>query len=266
MLCRTVGSYMRDPIRPVKFMPVYVGYERIVEGRTYIGELSGQPKQKENVFVLLKSIVAVLRSKFGKVHVNLGRPIDLDELLQRHNPRWRAGPSEGEDSRAGWISHAISELPVRINTEINSAAAVTPINLVAMAILATPRQALPGADLVGQGELYQRLLRDAPYSPLGTVTPDSGRQLVAYTEAFGMLERPKHPLGDIMRLSAENAVLATYYRNNILHLFAMPSLLACAFVSNARMRAVDIQRLVWRGGSYTCPGSFSSLGGAQAGA
>src|SRR5882762_3878648 len=246
MLSMTVRAYLRGPIRPVKFMPVYFGYERIVEGRTYIGELSGQPKQKENVFVLLKSIVAVLRSKFGKVHVNLGRPIDLDELLQRHNPHWRAEPSEGEDSRAGWISHAISELAVRINMEINSAAAVTPINLVAMAILATPRQALPEVDLVGQVELYQRLLQDAPYSPLITVTPDSGQQIVAYTEAFGMLERQKHPLGDIMRMSAENAVLATYYRNNILHLFAMPSLLACAFVSNARMRAVDIQRLVWR--------------------
>jgi len=135
---------------------------------------------------------------------------------------------------------------VRINTEINAAAAVTPINLVAMAILATPRQALPEVDLVGQVELYQRLLRDAPYSPLVTVTPDSGQQIVAYTEAFGLLERQRHPLGDIMRMSAENAVLATYYRNNILHLFAMPSLLACAFVSNARMRTVDIQRLVWR--------------------
>ena len=246
MLSMTVRSYLRDPKRPVKFMPVYFGYERIVEGRTYIGELSGQPKQKESVFVLIKSIVSVLRSKFGKVHVNLGQPIDLDELLQKHNPHWRSEPSESDDSRAGWIGEAIAELAVRINTEINAAAAVTPINLVATAILATPRQALPEADLVGQVELYQCLLRDAPYSPLVTVTPDSGRQIVAYAEAFGLLERQKHPLGDIMRMSAENAVLATYYRNNILHLFAMPSLLACAFVSNARMRTVDIQRLVWR--------------------
>jgi glycerol-3-phosphate O-acyltransferase len=246
MLSMTVRSYMRDPIRPVKFMPVYFGYERIVEGRTYIGELSGQPKQKENVFVLFKSIVSVLRSKFGKVHVNLGQPIDLDALLQKHNPHWRSEPSEGDDARAGWFGHAITELAVRINTEINSAAAVTPINLVATAILASQRQALPEVDLVRQVELYQRLLRDAPYSPLVTVTPDSGRQIVAYAEAFGLLERQRHPLGDIMRMSAENAVLATYYRNNILHLFAMPSLLACAFVGNARMRTVDIQRLVWR--------------------
>ena len=41
-------------------------------------------------------------------------------------------------------------------------------------------------------------------------------------------------------------MLATYYRNNILHLFAMPSLLACCFIGNARMRTADIQRLVWR--------------------
>jgi glycerol-3-phosphate O-acyltransferase len=246
MLSMTVRSYMRDPVRPVKFLPVYFGYERIVEGRTYIGELSGQKKQKESVFVLIRSIVSVLRSKFGTVHVNLGQPIDLDALLQKHNPHWRSQPSESDDSRAGWIGDAITELAVRINTEINAAAAVTPINLVAMAILASQRQALPEVDLVGQIELYQSLLRAAPYSPLVTVTTDGGRQIVAYAEAFGLLERQRHPLGDIMRMSAENAVLATYYRNNILHLFAMPSLLACAFVGNARMRTVDIQRLVWR--------------------
>jgi glycerol-3-phosphate O-acyltransferase len=246
MLSMTVRSYVRDPKRPVIFMPVYFGYERIVEGRTYIGELSGQPKQKESVLVLLKSTVSVLRSKFGKVHVNLGRPIALDDLLHEHNPNWRFGPAENDDPRAGWIGEAISDLAVRINTEINAAAAVTPINLVAMAILATPRQALPELDLIRQLELYQRLLRDAPYSPLVTVTADSGRQMVAYVESMGILERQKHPLGDIMRMNAENAVLATYYRNNILHLFAMPSLLACAFVSNTTMRTADIQRLVWR--------------------
>ncbi len=246
MLSMTVRSYLRDPKRPVKFMPVYFGYERIAEGRTYIGELSGQPKQKESVFVLFKSIVAVMRSKFGKVHVNLGEPIDLDALLQKYSPNWRSQPSASDDARAGWIDHAIGELAVRINTHINAAAAVTPINLVAMAILATQRQALPEADLVRQIELYQHLLRDAPYSPLVTLTHDGGRQIVSYAEAFGLLERQKHPLGDIMRMSAANAVLATYYRNNILHLFAMPSLLACAFVGNSRMRTADIQRLVWR--------------------
>ena len=41
MLSMTLRSYLRDPRRPVVFLPVYFGYERLVEGKTYIGELSG---------------------------------------------------------------------------------------------------------------------------------------------------------------------------------------------------------------------------------
>jgi len=249
MLSMTVRSYLRDPKRPVVFMPVYFGYERIVEGRTYIGELSGQPKEKESILGLIRSL-KLLRGKYGKVYVNLGQPIILDELLDRYNPRWRgAAPgtsSENEQSPPAWIGDAIADLALTITSGINAAAAVTPINLVAMAVLATPRQAMLEADLTRQLELYQRLLRDAPYSPLVTVAADGGAQMIRYAESMGMLERQPHPLGDILRMGADCAVLATYYRNNILHLFAMPSLLACCFISNARMRTVDIQRLVWR--------------------
>jgi len=266
MLSMTVRAYLRDPKRPVVFMPVYFGYERIVEGRTYIGELSGQPKEKESVLGLLKAVVSVLRSKLGKVHVNLGRPIPLDALLSQRNPDWRSDLPQDSESRSGWINDAIGDLAVRINIEINAAAAVTPINLVAMAILATPRQALPEVDLVRQVELYQLLLRDAPYGPLVTTPSDSGAQMIRYAEAMGMLERQAHPLGDIMRMNAENAVLATYYRNNILHLFAMPSLLACCFVSNAGMRTADIHRLVWRVYPYIAAELFLRWDEASVGA
>jgi glycerol-3-phosphate O-acyltransferase len=245
MLSMTVRSYLRDPARPVVFLPVYFGYERIVEGRTYIGELSGRPKEKESVFGLLRTLPA-LRRRFGKVHVNFGEPILLDALLDRHDAGWRRALAGDEDAGSPWIKAAIDDLAHRVMVGINSAAAVTPINLVAMALLAMPRQALSETDLVAQLDLYKALLRDAPYSPLVTVTELGGAAMIAYAESLGILERQAHPLGDILRMNDANAVLATYYRNNILHLFALPSLLACCFVSNASMRTVDIQRLVWR--------------------
>ncbi|GAC1331271.1 MAG: glycerol-3-phosphate 1-O-acyltransferase PlsB [Steroidobacteraceae bacterium] len=246
MLAMTVRAYLRDPKRRVVFMPVYFGYERILEGRTYIGELSGQAKQKESVVGLVRSTLSVLRSKLGKVHVNMGRPVALDSMLCLRNPEWRSTAAVDIDSGAGWIGEVIGDLAMRINIEINAAAAVTPINLVAMAILATPRQALAESDLERHLELYQTLLRAAPYSPLVTVTVQRGAEMIRYAEAMGVLERLEHPLGDIMRMSAENAVLAAYYRNNILHLLAMPSLLACCFVSNPSMTTADIHRLVRR--------------------
>ena len=188
----------------------------------------GARRRRRAVVGLIKSL-SVLRSKFGKVHVNLGQPIDLDELLQRHNPHWRERASpEDSESPSGWIGEAIADLAFRIVCGINAAAAVTPVNLVAMAVLATPRQALLEADLVRQLELYQRLLRDAPYTPLVTVPADGGERMTRYAESMGMLERQPHPLGDIMRMSDESRrardLLSQQYSASVRHAVA-PGLL-----------------------------------------
>ena len=74
MLAMTVRSYLREPRRPVVFVPVYFGYERLVEGRTYIGELSGRPKEKESVLSACCGRFPSLRSRFGKVYVSFGEP------------------------------------------------------------------------------------------------------------------------------------------------------------------------------------------------
>jgi len=63
---------------------------------------------------------------------------------------------------------------------------------------------------------------------------------------MGIVQRQAHALGDVLRMSETNAILQTYFRNNVLHLFAMPSLIACCFVNNATMRTQDILRLAWR--------------------
>ncbi|HJS89197.1 MAG TPA: glycerol-3-phosphate 1-O-acyltransferase PlsB [Steroidobacteraceae bacterium] len=244
MLSMTVRSFLRDPARPVIFLPVYFGYERIVEGATYVGELSGKPKEKESVLGLLRSL-RKLRERFGRVHVNLGEPIALEQVLERYDSDWRSRAFEDE-IRAPWIAAAVETLAGQIMRNINAAAAVTPINLLAIILLAMPRQALPAADLERQIELYRALLRGSPYGDRITITDLSGAGIIAYGEAMKVVQRQKHALGDIVRMSDESAVLATYFRNNVLHLFAMPSLLACVFSSNAEVRHEDIQRLAWR--------------------
>ncbi len=254
MLSMTVRSYLRDPKRPVVFLPVYFGYERVVEANTYIGELSGQPKQKESILDLLRAW-RVLREKFGRVHVNIGEPIHLDEMLERHAPGWREQRFD-DDTRAGWVARLVDDLATRIMRHINGAAAVTPINLLAVTLLATPRQAMSIADLERQVDLYLALLRDTPYSPRVTVTPLSGAEVIAYGESMKVLQRQPHRLGDLARIGDGGAVLMTYYRNNVLHLFALPSLIACAFISNAVVPTEDIQRLVWRIYPYVCAELF----------
>jgi glycerol-3-phosphate O-acyltransferase len=244
MLAMTVRSFLRAPQRPVVFVPVYFGYQRIVEGSTYIGELSGAPKEKESFFGLLRTL-AKLRERFGHVHVNIGEPIFLDQVLDRYDSEWRRRPKE-DDARLPWVNAAVDELAIGIMRNINDAAAVTPINLLAMTLLAAPRQALPESDLLRQIDLYLALLRSFSYGSRVTITDLDSAGVVGYGEEMKVIAREKHALGDLIRMSDESAVLATYYRNNVLHLFAMPSLLACAFGSNPMLRTEDLQRLAWR--------------------
>jgi glycerol-3-phosphate O-acyltransferase len=244
MLSMTVRSFLRDPVRPVVFVPVYFGYERIVEANTYISELSGAPKKKESWLDLVLSL-RVLRERFGTVHVNIGEPIRLNDLLDAQLPSWREQKFE-DDTRLPAVNALVGELAVSIMRGINSAAAVTPINLLAATLLASPRGALPETALLRQIDLYIKLLRASPYGPRVTVTDATPSEIVTYGETLKLISRVPHKLGDVIKMSDESAKLIAYYRNNVLHLFALPSLVACAFIGNPMLQTSDIQRLAWR--------------------
>jgi glycerol-3-phosphate O-acyltransferase len=244
MLGMTVRSFLRDTRRPVAYVPVYFGYDKLLEGESYIDELMGRPKKKETVGGLLE-VLPELRRRHGRVYVAFGEPLLLDGMLDQLHAGWRAGPHE-EDSRPAWFGEAVDAVAGEIMRRINAAAAVTPVNLLSVALLAAPRQAMLETDLERQLQLYIDLLKSVPYSPDVSVAVADGASIVKVGEELGLLERRGHPLGDVLRMDERNAVLATYYRNNVLHLFAMPSLVACAFLNNSAMRHEDIQRLLWR--------------------
>jgi glycerol-3-phosphate O-acyltransferase len=244
MLAMTVRSFVRAPERPVVFVPVYFGYERLVEGRTYIGELSGRPKEKESVVGMLRTLPE-LRSRFGKVYVSFGEPLPLAGLLAKHAPEWTAGTPVLEEKPA-WLAPLCADLAHQIMCRINAAACVTPINLLGMVLLATPRQSMGEADLTRQLELYSSLLRQAPYSSRVWITPLDGQSMIKHGESLRLLTRQPHPLGDILRMTEADAVLSSYYRNNVLHLLLLPSLLACAFLNNASVTRRDLLRLAGR--------------------
>lgn len=246
MLAMTVRAYLHEPVRPVVFVPVYFGYERLFEGQSYVSELSGRPKQKESVFGMLKS-VRQLRREFGRVHVNFGQPFFLDGVLDAHRPGWRQEVFE-EDQKPTWTTPVVEQLGDEIMTRINAAAAVSPINLLAMALLATPRQSMVEQPLVRMLELFATILRKAPYAEGVTVTEQGGAEMIAYGERMGLLERRTHQLGDIISLAQKEALLATYFRNNIGHLMALPSLVACCFLDKSVLaveRVHGLARMVY---------------------
>jgi glycerol-3-phosphate O-acyltransferase len=225
----------------VLFQPVYIGYEKLMEGKSYIGELSGKPKEKESLLGLLKGL-KVLRQRYGHVALNFGEPIELTPLLDAASADWRAATGD-PDAKPEWLGRVVDELAERIQININRAADVNPINLLALALLATPKHAMAENDLLAQLELTRALLVELPYSDRITVTPMDPPSIIAYGEQMGWIRRVRHPLGDVLKADDENAVLLSYFRNNVLHLTATAAWVACCFLNNRRMTRASVLRL-----------------------
>ncbi|MCQ4165787.1 glycerol-3-phosphate 1-O-acyltransferase PlsB [Tahibacter harae] len=239
MLAMTLRAFLRESRRPVMFQPVYIGYEKLMEGNSYIGELSGQPKEKESLFGLLRS-VKKLRQHYGRVAVNFGEPVFLDDLLQQEAPDWRASASE---EKPEWLGRTVDALAERIQVSINRAADVNPINLLAVALLATPKHAMAEVDLIAQLDLYKALLAELPYGERITLTTLTPAQIIAYGEKMQWIRRIRHPLGDVLTSEGKQATLLSYFRNNVLHLFAASAWIACCFINNRRMARASLLRL-----------------------
>ncbi len=242
LVTMTVQSYLADRGRPVVFVPVYLGYEKIVEGQTFIGELSGEKKRKESLGRVLRS-VKTLRERFGTVQVSFGAPIRLDDVLDDEQPGWRAEQLD-EQLRPAWLGAVTERLGVGIMTAINEAAVINAVNLVALVVLSMPKNAIVEVELRAQLALYIELARRAPYSARAGQCELDAQAMIERCERMQWLKRRAHALGDILYMDERSAVLASYFRNNILHLFALPSLIAAAFINRPEITIARLHSLV----------------------
>lgn len=247
MLAMTLQAMMRGLDRPLTFVPVYLGYEHVMEVNTYHKELQGSRKEKES-FLQVLGILKKLRN-YGRGFVNFGEPLTLNNYLSEHVPEWRE--HVGKEERPEWMAPTVNQLADLLMTRINAAAAVNGLTLSAVALLASERHALTRDELEAQITTYLTLLREVPYGPYNTIPESSAAELLDQALELNKLQVSEDRLGQIISLDRYQAILLTYYRNNVLHLLALPSLVAalidrCEGIGRSELigRCVDIYPLL----------------------
>jgi|TARA_B100002003_G_scaffold244357_1_gene270302 glycerol-3-phosphate O-acyltransferase len=219
MLSMTVHSFQKNASRPICLMPVYFGYERVLESSTYMRELAGKDKKTESVFDVFK-VFGSFKYSFGEVSVNFGEPLLLAEFLDHELPNWQETHEKAD------VSSACLSLARELATRINSATAVKLVGIVATALLTTPRQTIEEKHLLNQIKLLTDLAISLEYSDAYTVTNKSPQEILDKAITIAGIDRVEHPFGVTISASNKLSVLLTYYCNNISHLFALPSLIA----------------------------------------
>ncbi|MDN5666611.1 MAG: glycerol-3-phosphate 1-O-acyltransferase PlsB [Psychrobacter sp.] len=235
MLAMTVHSQLRHTNKPVVFIPTYIGYERIMEGGTYVGELKGKPKESESLIGLLK-VGRKIERIFGNVHLSFGTPLHLSDFIAKFGVPADSLPADRTDTPLDEKTSAmVDNIGVKIMQHINKAAVITPVSLLSLVLLSAPKAALDEDICREQIALYQGLAQQLPYADDTFITDMSPQQIIDYGIKLKLIERTPHILGDIIQIAGKQAALLSYFRNNILHVFILLSFLSALVARNGRI-------------------------------
>jgi len=134
MLDMIVDAFRGGNVNDLAIIPVSVGYEKIIEADSYRKELEGSEKKSENLGGLLQT-TSVLRSRYGRIHVDFGNPIDLGEYLDHYH-------APGAAIEHDELRQTVRRLAYKIIHGINDATTVTPSAIVALVMLNSTGAAL----------------------------------------------------------------------------------------------------------------------------
>lgn len=244
MLAMTVHSQLRKTNKPVVFIPTFIGYERIMEGGTYIGELKGKPKESESLVGLLK-VTRKIERIFGNVHLSFGTPLHLSDFMEKFEVTADSLPEDRTDTPLDEKTNAmVDNIGVKIMQNINKAAVVNPVSLLSLVLLSAPKAALDEVICREQIALYQGIANHLPYADDTVVTDMSPQQIIDYGIKLKLIERIPHILGDIIQVAGKQEALLSYFRNNILHVFIILSFLAALVARNGRIQRSRLDNIV----------------------
>ncbi|KAK2766815.1 hypothetical protein FQN54_006129 [Arachnomyces sp. PD_36] len=223
-----LDSVLSGRVEDAIICPVSTQYDKVIETESYISELLGQPKPKENLADFL-SASSVLSLKLGRVDVRFHEPWSLKDFIAQQKTRMEPGTTD--KMKTGRL---LRTLGYRVLSDINDVSVVMPTALVGTVLLTLRGR---GA---GKGELVRRVdwLSERVRAKGGRVAhfygaPTEhvvdralevlGPKLVGTTS--GLAEQTFHAV-DRFQLS--------FYRNMTIHLFITEALVSVSIYARVK--------------------------------
>ncbi len=241
MLAMTIQAITKGVNRPVSIVPVYLGYEHVMEVKSYQKELKGKSKKKESPAQVFSAIRKL--KNYGHGYVNFGEPIAIHNFLDEQVPQWRDTITDDE-KKPKWLTPTVNNLANQVMSRINKNAALNGTALLAFSLLSSKTHIISKVDLIKAVDDFISLFKATPYSLDATFPDRKAEDIVDRTLALNRFQQTEDQYGEMVSPKPDNAVLLTFYRNNILHMFAIPSLIMGAVFANKNMLKSDIIELV----------------------
>jgi glycerol-3-phosphate O-acyltransferase len=204
------------------FVPASIIYDRIIEEKSYLKEIGGGLKKKENFRQIIRAR-QVLKRRYGKIYIRFNHPFSLNEYLSQ------IGSSVKDDQR---------NLALNLVRSINDVSLVIPHSLIATAILANHRRGFHLSELAETVDILLKFLKryEVPIAP----TLDDSSKAVKETLSLLISQKVIDFLEDVQGeeetfyyVDEDKKIELEYYKNSIIHFFIPHSLIAISLLTGA---------------------------------
>ncbi len=223
-------SHLTDLPKPIAFVPVYFGYEKILEANTYVEQLRGIKKKTEKLLDIL-SALKFTRNYYGRLSVNLGKPIELDTWLEARKDRRTIRSFDA----------TLIALGNHLMYSINKKAIANDVNICATILLNTRANSMSLEEYERHTIFFRDLLIKVNGDSATTTAHDSNQTAIDRLLKLEFINVSNQETGTIVSLKENALQSAHWYQNNTIHLF-LPSAVI-AFLLTRRKTGITAQSL-----------------------
>jgi glycerol-3-phosphate O-acyltransferase len=233
LLSMVIQAYQEKYCDNFAAIPVYIGYDRVIEEKSYLKELTGAPKSPENTTEIIKTS-KILRKRYGRVYLNIGEPIIMKSYLEAQEKQIGQMTLDERQSLYRRIGYEIV-------LEINKVSVVTPFSLVAAVILSHDRRGISHDELLDiLNEFYEYLSMKkvkfaATFAYREKAIADA-LNIFTQSEIITKIEADEDEVEEMQEivysLEDERRLYLEYYKNNILHFFVPLCFVATSMVKS----------------------------------
>ncbi|MEI6125734.1 MAG: 1-acyl-sn-glycerol-3-phosphate acyltransferase [Pseudomonadota bacterium] len=224
-----LNAFKSGACEDLLFVPVYIGYDSVIEERSYLHEIQGGQKEPESLGRLIKA-GKLLKKRYGKIYVRCDEPVSLKACMDERGIAASSMTPKEQNS----LCRALGNKMV---SAINRVSVVTPHALVASAILNCPKKRFSFdylmsivetylAYLVSEGASLADTLHDSSRAAETAVLDYARRKFIEpVTE-----DKSTPALQSLFIVNESSRPGLDYYKNNCIAFFVPPACTALAII------------------------------------
>lgn len=225
-----LDAYKEGVCEDMIFVPIYIGYDRVLEESSYVHELEGGQKKPESLFQILKA-VKLIKRKYGKIYINFHEPISLNDQMAEYGKHLKEMTSKEQNSLC-------RDLGYKFLYAIDKVTIVNPQALVASAILNCSKTIFSYTRMLAYIETYIHYLTYQKANMADTLTAGYTqavkRAMDSYVERKfiePIIDKNQSSALEYYRINISKRTGLEYYKNNIISFFVPTAFTAMSILN-----------------------------------